>query len=306
MGLDGRYGNQVRALTALLFDTVSTGASTHDLAEASFYSRSHLHRIFREQLGETPGALMRRLALERAAYQLSETRLSVTDIGFDAGYGSLEAFTHAFSRAFNTSPTHYRRRGSTHYRLTAINGIHFLPAATSFGGSEMDVVSRLLAHDAWLTRQLIERARTIPDADLDKAVLPPDPWGVTEPTLRQTLSRLVFTREVYLSMFTGEPQVEDSDMTPDGMLRRLDAVEGRFAAVIDHVVSRNTWDEHLQDGDCTPAEGFTFGDAIAHIITYQAHRRMTALEAMWRLGIEDLGFGDPSQWQPNEPATAKA
>jgi AraC-like DNA-binding protein len=306
MDADGRYARQVRALTTLVFDGVGGGATTRDIGDQSFYSRSHLHRMFRQQLGESPGAMMRRLALERAAFQLIETTRSVIDIGLDAGYGSGEAFAHAFTRAFNASPMHYRRRGTNHYRLPAASGIHFLPArAKQFGGSEMDIVTHLLAHDAWLTRQLIERARTILDADLDRAVLPEDPWGVTEPTLRQTLSRLVFTREMYLSMFTGEPYVEDADMTPDGMLRRLDAVDGRFAAVVDRVVAEGAWDERLQEADGTPADRFTFGSAIEHIITYQAHRRMTALEAMWRLGIEDLGFGDPGRWVEPDATAAR-
>ena len=43
--------------------------------------------VFRAMIEETPVAMRRRLLLERAAWQLSRTRLSVTDIGLDANYG---------------------------------------------------------------------------------------------------------------------------------------------------------------------------------------------------------------------------
>jgi AraC-like DNA-binding protein len=52
---------------------------------------------------ETPVAMRGRLLLERAAWQLSRTQLSVTDISLNANYGSLEAFTGRSERssAFN-------------------------------------------------------------------------------------------------------------------------------------------------------------------------------------------------------------
>src|SRR5437879_12878297 len=73
---------------------------------------------------ETPVAMRRRLLLERAAWQLSRTQLSVTEIGLHANYGSLEAFTRAFRKAFRVSPSLYRRMGVTHTHLHAANGIH--------------------------------------------------------------------------------------------------------------------------------------------------------------------------------------
>ena len=56
---------------------------------------------------ETPVAMRRRLLLERTAWQLSRTQLSVTDIGLHANYGSLEAFTRAF-RGVNSARDNHR------------------------------------------------------------------------------------------------------------------------------------------------------------------------------------------------------
>src|ERR1051325_9387727 len=61
-----------------------------------YQSRTQFHRLFRSVVEETPAAMRRRLLLERAAYQLGSSGMSVTDIALDANYGSLEAFTRAF------------------------------------------------------------------------------------------------------------------------------------------------------------------------------------------------------------------
>ena len=117
---------------ALTFDECVDGDT---LAGAACMSRFHFQRTFQRALGETPGALRRRILLERAAFQLQESRTDVTTIAFDAGYQSLEGFLRAFRRAYHVSPGHYRRLAPIRYRLTSRNGIHFSPARERHGWS---------------------------------------------------------------------------------------------------------------------------------------------------------------------------
>src|SRR5260370_30019771 len=100
--------------------------------------------------------------MERAAYQLGHTGMSVTDIALDANYSSLEAFTRAFRKAFRTSPSLYRRMGVTHFHLPASNKIHFLGSAAE-GGKDMDLFDRFAGNDSWHTRRLLEYASTLSD-----------------------------------------------------------------------------------------------------------------------------------------------
>jgi AraC family transcriptional regulator len=95
------------------------------MARKAYQSRTQFHRLFRTVVEETPGAMRRGLLLERAAYQLAHTEMSVTDVALDANYGSLEAFTRAFRKAFRTSPSLYRRMRDPHFHLPASNKIHF-------------------------------------------------------------------------------------------------------------------------------------------------------------------------------------
>ena len=91
-------------LSAIIANSLDTRAKTQDLARQAYQSRTQFHRLFRTMVEETPAAMRRRLLLERAAYQLGHTGMSVTEIALDANYSSLEAFTRAFRKAFGFLP----------------------------------------------------------------------------------------------------------------------------------------------------------------------------------------------------------
>src|SRR3979411_3409259 len=67
-------------LCAIVANSLDTQSETQDLARQEYQSRTQFHRLFRTVVEETPGAMRRRLLLERAAYQLAHTGMSVTDI----------------------------------------------------------------------------------------------------------------------------------------------------------------------------------------------------------------------------------
>jgi hypothetical protein len=66
-------------LSAIVANSLDTQAKTQDLARQAYQSRTQLHRLFRTVVEETPAAMRRRLLLERAAYQLAHTGISVTN-----------------------------------------------------------------------------------------------------------------------------------------------------------------------------------------------------------------------------------
>lgn len=75
------------------------------LAELACLSPSQLDRLYRSKVRETPMATLRRLRLKRALAQIHEGRMSLTEIGQFAGYGSAAAFNHAFVRQFGCAPS---------------------------------------------------------------------------------------------------------------------------------------------------------------------------------------------------------
>src|ERR1700761_6331929 len=161
--------NTADRLSAIVANSLDTKGKTQDLARQAYQSRTQFHRLFRTVVEETPAAMRRRLLLERAAYQLGHTGTPVTEIALDAGYGSLEAFTRAFRKAFRTSPSIYRRLREPHFHLRAPNNIHFYaPGSTTQGGRDMDLFDRFAGNDSWHTRCLLEYAATLTDEQRDR------------------------------------------------------------------------------------------------------------------------------------------
>lgn len=80
------------------------------LARIAHVSEAHFIRTFRATFGETPHRYLQRRRVERSMFLLRETDLSVTEICFDVGFGSLGTFSRTFSGIVGASPSEYRRR----------------------------------------------------------------------------------------------------------------------------------------------------------------------------------------------------
>jgi len=79
-----------------------------ELAEIALFSKYHFHRLFTALVGETVASYLRRIRLERAAGQVSDTHRSIAEIGKEAGYANAEVFTRAFVRRFELTPSQFR------------------------------------------------------------------------------------------------------------------------------------------------------------------------------------------------------
>ena len=119
------YQEVVQATIERIAGGLDEALDLEALARAAGLSPYHFHRIFRGMVGETPLELARRLRMERAAWQLSRTNDRVTDIAFDAGYDTHEAFTRAFKACFSTSPSGFRELEYRRTGLAATCGIHY-------------------------------------------------------------------------------------------------------------------------------------------------------------------------------------
>ena len=293
-------------LSGVILGSLDEERDARGLARGAFRSRTQFYRLFRAMIEETPVAMRRRLLLERAAWQLSRTRLAVTEIALNANYGSLEAFTRAFRKAFGVSPSLYRRMGSTSTYLHAPNGIHHHSGIDDAKGNGqfMDLFDIFSGQESWHTRRLLELAKTLHEEQLDCPLqnqVKVFPWDGPDQTLRQILDRMVLTKEVWAAALTGGsmPPMEDAppeNRTPSAMLARLDKADAQFHGVLADVRNRSGWADTFIDALCEPPETFTFGGMFAHVITFNAYRRMLALDAMRRMGVKVESFGCPSEY----------
>lgn len=280
-------------------------SGTREIPRLAYKSRTQFYRVFRALIEETPGEMRRRLLLERAAWRLSRTTISITEIALDADYGSLEAFTRAFRRAFGSSPSIYRRMGETYHYLPAPNSIHFGAALENSKGASMDLFDLFAGHDSWHTEQLLEAARALTDEQLDRPLNDPVqvvPWDTPDQSLRVVLDRIVLTKEVWTAALTGGEMPDTSSkatakQTPHMMLARLKKTDAEFQKIFSNVRDRGTWTDTFIDKYCEPPETFTFGGMFAHVITFNSYRRLIALEALRKLGANIQGSGCPMDYE---------
>jgi AraC family transcriptional regulator len=264
------------------------------VAGRAYLSRFHFDRIIVAATGEPPGALRRRLLLERAAYQLRDGHVTVLGAALGAGYGSAEAFTHAFRRAFGISPTGYRKSEAAP-QLAAPNGIHFhppgglrLPARTRRVG--MDVLNLMLEHDSWLIGELLDRAARLDDGTLDAPLTPADDSS----TMRDLLTHLVWQKARWAAALEGR-QIADPTQMSIADLRAMHAQSApEFLRLTGTALRQGRADEAFIDATCEPPRSFTIGGMAAHVLTFAAYERELVLSALSRAGVTDLGLGDPS------------
>lgn len=83
--------------------------SLEELARVACFSPFHFSRIYAAMCGESLMATWRRLRLERAAFALRYSERSITELAFEAGYETLEAFGRGFRKQTGLSPSTYRR-----------------------------------------------------------------------------------------------------------------------------------------------------------------------------------------------------
>lgn len=276
------------------------------VGEAISYSPAQAYRIFHRRFGEAPGGFRRRVLLEQAAERLVLTDEPVWKVALECGYSSPEPFLRAFRSAYRVTPRRFRQlRSKTSTWLPSPSGLHYwrgtIVSSKSKGENSMNLTDRLIGHDLWLTGQMLERAQTLEEEQLDSPLSKQFQFTFFESadqSLRDILDSLVFNKEIWLAAMYNRPyDFEGRDKTTKGLLTRWKAIEPEFRDLTSQVGSEGRWDDKFVDALCTPPETFSFGGVIAHILTVDAGRRLVALEEMRRLGMKDLRWGCPIEWE---------
>jgi uncharacterized damage-inducible protein DinB len=159
----------------------------------------------------------------------------------------------------------------------------------------MDLLDRLLGHDAWTTRQLLRRCRDLTDEQLDRE------FDIGHRTVRATFLHILRNMEGWAHLMTGLPvraksvQFEDGNVT--AMTDRLDRAAANLARVARAVAERNGWDERFLDTMDEPPTEHSYGGGIAHVITHSMHHRAQVLYLLRKLGLEGLPEGDVLSWE---------
>lgn len=78
--------------------------SSQEIASAACLSVSHLHALFKETLGSTPGQFHTQVRLERARDLIRQGGFTLAEIAQDVGFADQSAFGRAYRRHFGLTP----------------------------------------------------------------------------------------------------------------------------------------------------------------------------------------------------------
>jgi AraC family transcriptional regulator, regulatory protein of adaptative response / DNA-3-methyladenine glycosylase II len=132
-----------QAVQMIIYGALDDGGTEAALARRVGLSPRHLNRLFLQHLGATPDQLARSRRAHFARRLLDDTDLTVLDIAFASGFGSLRQFNRTMREVFRAAPTDLRLRRHRGDRLVADGGLALrLPVVP---GYDWDAVRALLA-----------------------------------------------------------------------------------------------------------------------------------------------------------------
>lgn len=112
-------GDVVARAMRLIADGVVDRDGVSGLARRLGYSERHLVRIMSTELGAGPLAIARAQRAHTARLLIETTDMSITDVAFAAGFGSVRQFNDTVREVFAAAPSQLRTRGAGILRSAA-------------------------------------------------------------------------------------------------------------------------------------------------------------------------------------------
>jgi len=132
----------------LIADGIVEREGVGGLARRLGYSERHLNRVFTEELGAGPLAVARAQRAHTARLLVETTSLTLTDIAFASGFGSVRQFNDTMREVFATSPSDLR---AANRRQPVVSGFPPDPGFTS----RMAVTVRLAVREPFASHEVM-------------------------------------------------------------------------------------------------------------------------------------------------------
>lgn len=100
----------LRDLQTFCLEHPEEDLSVERLAMRVGMSPRHFARVFREQVGQSPGRFVEKIRVECARRTLEESKRSMEEVATKSGFGSAETLRRAFLRQLGIGPSAYRER----------------------------------------------------------------------------------------------------------------------------------------------------------------------------------------------------
>ncbi|QOG23546.1 helix-turn-helix domain-containing protein [Bradyrhizobium sp. SEMIA] len=94
----------------LINDGFLDRATAAELAEALGVGPRHLLRLFLRHAGASPSEIAATRRVQEAKRLIDQTEMTLAEIAFAAGFGSVRRFNDAFAATYKRAPSSFRRR----------------------------------------------------------------------------------------------------------------------------------------------------------------------------------------------------
>ena len=115
------YREQLQRALDYIEDNLCQDLDLNRIAASTGYSKYHFLRIFKTELGMTPGEYIRKRRITESAYEIVDTEKAISQIGFEHGFNSKENFTRAFLGEHCIRPSEYRQTDNSLQLLSREN-----------------------------------------------------------------------------------------------------------------------------------------------------------------------------------------
>jgi len=245
----GPVGSNAPDIVCETVQLIIGGALDNGGAEAALASQvgmspRHLRRLFLRHLGVSPDQLARSRRAHFARRLLDDTDLTVLDVAFASGFGSLRQFNRTMQEVFRSSPTSLRDRRYHADRLAADGGLALrLPVAP---GYDWDAVRSFLTARAIPGVEAVDgdtyrRTITMAGAPGLLEVSPGDAAGPMGGCLLLRAHLPYWEGLIHLVDRVGRVLGTDADHAVDVAAVRADPVLGQLAATHRGLVIPGAW-----------------------------------------------------------------
>ncbi len=114
---------RMREIEARLTENLRVRISISELADEYRLGASTIKKYFRQIYGEPPYTYLKRRRMEEAAFLLTTTEQSITQIAEMVGYQNTSKFSAAFRDIYAMSPTEFKKTNHLHHHIQIINKI---------------------------------------------------------------------------------------------------------------------------------------------------------------------------------------
>ncbi|HUJ19245.1 MAG TPA: DNA-binding response regulator [Nitrospirota bacterium] len=113
----GSRNYYVQQAQKFIHNNFSADITLEQVANTACLSKYHFSRVFKETTGLTYQSYLNRVRIEQAKKFLDDNSLSITDVGYCAGYADLTHFTRIFKKLVGSTPSQYRRQRTSQYSV---------------------------------------------------------------------------------------------------------------------------------------------------------------------------------------------